>query len=315
MKKIYIDFPFISLLGLICVLISLFLLFVSLPKSNDEYISFNRTVESISIKDNAMHTKFIEDDIDYVFYEYGDVTFEDLNDINNGDKVEIFVAKNYQEPKYAIIYKLVVDNRVIFDSMEYHYHHDMAIVNVFAPTVIGLLLTYILIFVFSIKVKEEKVEVKDRIDYIIKNPINHISISIVFTVFGMVSFLSFLIQYLCKFITTDFFNYSYVFLFFALLGLLLIYVLIVENFKLENGIYSYRHPFKKQSIKTEDIDHVEIYLPSASLYKVTFYDTNGKKAIRFRDDGSAFTNGYFLRSLKNNKIKYEYRTKTEVIQK
>lgn len=278
MKKKYIDFPYMSLVGLICLVISLFITFGSMPDSQSDYLFFEKTIENIELKDEALHFDFEDDETQYIFYEYGTITFEDLSNLSIGDSVDIYVVNDYQKFNYAIIYKLIMDGQVIYDSIEYYYHYDISVVNVFAPTSIALLLTYLFIFIFSIKTKTEETKIEDTIDFIIKNPYSQISTGAVFSVFGLVTFLCFLIQHLSGLISIDLFNFSYVFLFFIILGLLIIYASIVECFKLENGKYIYQHLFRKQYISIDDIDHVEIYLKSlTSLCKVTFYNVNGKK--------------------------------------
>lgn len=316
MKKRYIDFPKISLVGLICLLISLFVLIGSFPKSNEHYITFDRIIENVSIEEDAMHVKFLEDPLDYIFYEYDDVTFESLSDIKNGDFVKVTVAKNYKKFKYIIMYKMEKGNEIIYDSLQYYYKHDMAVVNVFAPTTAALILTYLLIFIFSIKVKEDESEAIDYNKFKINYNRHVVSAGIVFGVFGFVPFVCFLIQYLSKMIDSNLFGFGYVFLLFIPISILLIYCSVIEYFKLENGKYSYSKFSGKKFININEIDRVEIcMLPLTSLCKIDFYDTNGKIAITFTDDGKVFSKGLFLNSMKKNNIKYEYKTVTEVVYK
>lgn len=46
MKKKYIDFPYMSLVGLVCFVISLFIVLCSIPDSKSEYLNFEKTIEN-----------------------------------------------------------------------------------------------------------------------------------------------------------------------------------------------------------------------------------------------------------------------------
>lgn len=316
MKKKYIDFPYMSLVGLVCLVISLFIVFCSIPDSKSEYLNFEKTIENIELKEETLHFDFVDDETKYIFYEYDDITFEDFNNLSVGDNVVVFVDKDYQDFKYAVIYKMIFNDQVIFDSIEYYHHHDISVVNVFAPTSIILLLTYLFIFIFSIKAKGVENTNEQKIDFIIKNPYSQVATGVVFGVFGLVPFICFLIQYMLELISIDLFNFAYVFLIFIVLGILLILVSVIECFKLENERYTYQHLLRKQSISIEEIDRVEIYLKNLiSLCEITFYNIDGKKVIVFRDNGLVFAKGYLIRSLKHHKIKYLYKTKTGEIYK
>jgi hypothetical protein len=68
-----------------------------------------------------------------------------------------------------------------------------------------------------------------------------------------------------------------------------------EQFKFDKETYTYRHFFRKQSIKVQDVRNVQINLDSlGTVKKVIFYDKNGKKAISFFDNGRAFIDGVFI---------------------
>ena len=306
MKKRHIDFPWASLFGLVFVAVSLFLISISIPVSDDAYISFERKIENVIKENNAVYFSFVNDRTAYVFREAGAATFEDVSHLQSGDTVTVHVRKDYQEPTYAIIYKMEANGQVVYDIMEYHYHHNLAIVRIFGSTVVALLLTYLFIFLKSIKTEQEPLSVKESMDFIIKHPKGPISFGILSIVFGAVSFLGFLIEYLCRTISLYFFYFGCMFLPLLFLGVYLACLCAIPYFCLQNGVYTYRHLLRKQSIHVEQIDRIVIDL--GMYYKVTFYDLQGEKAIVFRDN-DAFADGFFLRSLRSYSIVHEYRPK------
>lgn len=313
-SKYYFDFPSISLYGLICLGLSLFILFSTLPKE-EKHITLERQIENLDFQDKGLYLTFINDDTNYVFYEFDDVKYDVFKQFKGGEKVIIEVEDDYQKFNYAIIKKMIYSNNVLFDSTEHYYNHNMHITNVFAPTTIALIVAYILIVLFSIKrVDKLQENINTKFKFVINNKNGITQFGIMFTVFGTIPFFMFLIQYLLEIVDYDFFCFGYVFTLFTVLGLLLIYVSLREQFKLNNGIYSYRHFFRKQTIKVQDIRNVEIKIDSmGSNMKIIFYDKKGKKAISFYDNGRGFLDGVFISSLKEYRIKYIYKTKKNEI--
>ena len=171
--------------------------------------------------------------------------------------------------------------------------------------------TSALICIFSIKrVDKLKSNINTKFHFIINNKNGVVQFGIVFAVFGLISFIMFLIQYLLKIVDYDFFCFGYVFIFFAILGSILIYLALREQFKFDKETYTYRHFFRKQSIKVQDVRNVQINLDSlGTVMKVIFYDKDGKKAISFFDNGRGFMDGVFISSLKEYHISYDYKTK------
>lgn len=296
--------------GLICLGLSLFILFATLPKQ-ENHINFERKIESLDFQEKGLYLKFINDDTQYVFYEFNDIKYDMFKQFQFGDEVIIAVEDDYQKYDYAIIKKMIYNNELLFDSSEYYYNHNMHITNVFAPTSIALIITYLLICIFSIKrVDKLKCNINTKFHFIINNKNGVVQFGIVFAVFGLISFIMFLIQYLLTIVDYDFFCFGYVFIFFAILGSVIIYLALREQFKFDKETYTYRHFFRKQSIKVQDVRNVQINLDAlGTVKKVIFYDKNGKKAISFFDNGRAFIDGVFISSLKEYRISYNYKTK------
>ena len=296
--------------GLICLGLSLFILFATLPKQ-ENHITFERKIESLDFQEKGLYLKFVNDDTQYVFYEFNDIKYDMFKHFQFGDEVIISVEDDYKKYDYAIIKKMIYNNELLFDSSEYYYNHNMHITNVFAPTSIALIITYLLICIFSIKrVDKLKCNINTKFHFIINNKNGVVQFGIVFAVFGLISFIMFLIQYLVTIVDYDFFCFGYVFIFFAILGSVIIYLALREQFKFDKETYTYRHFFRKQSIKVQDVRNVQINLDSlGTVKKVIFYDKNGKKAISFFDNGRAFIDGVFISSLKEYRISYNYKTK------
>lgn len=104
-----------------------------------------------------------------------------------------------------------------------------------------------------------------------------------------------------------------------------------EEFCLENGTYFYRKPFKRdQSAHHAEIEYVSVRAipmggrfcqishfrakdirtrPNYMIVDVVFYDKNGNKLINFYDDGLAFEDGSFERSLRAFNIKIKFKDK------
>ncbi len=86
-----------------------------------------------------------------------------------------------------------------------------------------------------------------------------------------------------------------------LLSMVGMYVYIKEAFIFKYGTFTYRKVFKKsQSIKIENISCVVI--KGKGLFQVEFVDKNGKTAISFLDDGTAFSNNLLIATLTNHNI-------------
>ena len=86
--------------------------------------------------------------------------------------------------------------------------------------------------------------------------------------------------------------------FFAILSLLGIYAYKKESFILEGGVYTYNKVFKKsQSAHVHEISHIEVTVGSGMFMNVVFYGKDGSKLINFLDDGTAFKDGIFEKSL------------------
>ena len=67
---------------------------VSTPK---EYIQLERTLDQITYEDDTAYIHFQNDDVDYVFYEFGDVTLDCLQALRPGDVVTVYVFENHQK--------------------------------------------------------------------------------------------------------------------------------------------------------------------------------------------------------------------------
>ena len=308
-KKYQFKFPITSLLGLVCLGLTVFILLVSIPKKDNNNIILEKKVEKIVYQEKGLYINFYEDETNYVFYELNGVKYDIFKQIKLKDSVIIEVEENYKNFDYAIIQKLTYQDSVLFDFTEYYYNRNMNITNIFAPTALTIIITYLLIIIFSIK-KTEKIKVNEKSNFLIKNEKGALELGIIVAVFGTIAFLMFLIQYLYKIIDYAFFSFSYFFVLFAILGGLLVYMCIREKFQLKDEIYSYRYMFKNRNIKLEDIKKVEIYLDSLLAFvRVTFYNKKGDKIISFLDNGMVFDKGYFIQSLKHYDIRYSYKTK------
>jgi hypothetical protein len=69
------------LYGLICLGLSLFILFATLPKQ-ENHITFERKIESLDFQEKGLYLKFVNDDTQYVFYEFNDIKYELINENN-----------------------------------------------------------------------------------------------------------------------------------------------------------------------------------------------------------------------------------------
>ena len=220
--KINKNYPAVSLYGLIFLGISLFISIASIPKKDENHIVLERCLESIEIDDVRANIKFHNDDTKYVFNEFADVTYDVLLTLETNSNVIITLEDDYKDNKYARIKKLEYDNKVIFDSIEHDYQHNINIVNIFAPTTILIVLAYLAILFNSIKT--EKVIKREDINkfscrYILED---NSSFGFIILVFGLGSFSGFLFQYILGNADFSFFVFGFIFLICAVIGIIMI---------------------------------------------------------------------------------------------
>lgn len=85
--------------------------------------------------------------------------------------------------------------------------------------------------------------------------------------------------------------------FFLFLGIMGLYVCFTEEFSLENGVFYYVKPFRKnQSARVEQVARVELQI-KAGILNIVFLDRDGNRLINFYDDGTALRNGQLARAL------------------
>ncbi len=93
--------------------------------------------------------------------------------------------------------------------------------------------------------------------------------------------------------------------FFAILSLFGIYAYKKESFILEGGRYTYNKVFKKsQSVHASEVAEIVAYLGTGMFMKVVFYGKDGSELIDFLDDGTAFKDGRFEKSLEAYNIPF-----------
>lgn len=145
--------------------------------------------------------------------------------------------------------------------------------------------------------ENEKIE-----KFLIKNPLWTFIVSIILVVIGGAASVA-LTVFLCLnllhlvFIVVDCLSAI-----FALFGCFGIYANIKEKFIFENETFTYVKVLKKaQSARLEDIDKVEI--DYSLLIKVRVCDSQGKILLSFLDDGTVFSDGNFIKVLKQRNVK------------
>ena len=146
-------------------------------------------------------------------------------------------------------------------------------------------------------------------DFVIKNPRWALAIAWTFAALGLTAVIAATALHFSTALNdTAFIAWEAAGSAFAFIGLLCVYVGMMEKFELKDGVFSYRKPFKKtQSAAVEDVARVAVY-GTVSLKSwisdVVFYDKDGNKLINFYDDGTAFRDGKFERALIALKIPF-----------
>ena len=113
----------------------------------DSYISFSRTVESVTVEEDRALLKFTGDSVDYVFYEKEDSSFGVLEPLTVGTEVLLTVSEDYQRPRYAIVYRMHVGDELLYSSVEEYEAQDVdvAVIGISA-LVPGLIVWCVLLF-------------------------------------------------------------------------------------------------------------------------------------------------------------------------
>lgn len=224
LSKINSNYPIVSLYGLLFLGLSLFILIASIPKKDENHITLERCLESIVVDDVRANIKFYNDDTKYVFNEFADVTYDILLSLEINSNVIITLEDDYKDYKYARIKKLEYDGKVIFDFIVHDYQHKINIVNIFAPTSLLILLAYVTILFNSIKQDEinKRSDIsKFSFHYILED---NSSFGFIIFVFGLASFSGFLLQYLLGNVDFSFFAFGFIFLLFAVIGIIIILI-------------------------------------------------------------------------------------------
>ena len=288
-----------AVLFIVVVSIAMLLLIfmISAPK---EYIQLERTLDQITYEDDTAYIHFQNDDVDYVFYEFGDVTLDCLQALRPGDVVTVYVFENHQKFTYALISKMTVGDQVLFDSIEHDRIHNQSISVVFLSMLLSSLAAVLVVWLRKTPPLENS-----KTDIVIKNPRWVLIFALFITTAGLAGFLSYTVLYWLGRIES--YPIACVFLFFFLLGSVLLYVYTREKFMLKGGVYTYVKPFKRsRSVSCAVLKCVTIE-PGFSISRIVFYDKNDTQVMHFYDDGSAFAGNLFIDSLKAYDIPLVYK--------
>lgn len=125
---------------------------------------------------------------------------------------------------------------------------------------------------------------------------------------GLIALIVLTILLYLKILPWPCFAFIFVTLILIIPSIFCIYAYYKEKFYFKDGTYGYIKPFKKSNFaKLSEIDHVEIRTKGESIFiTVVFIGKNGNDLIKFLDDGTAFIDGLFIKSLEINNIPYKY---------
>ena len=286
---------FASVAIVILVIISI-VVFVNYNKPQ-KTVTFNRVIKDIQFGDGAADIYCLDDNTKYAFYDFQNVTVERLKVLGEGDEVSLTVIEDYKNFLHPIVYKMSVNEEILFDSTAYYEHHNLNISVVFLSIVMVLLLVAFVL----ILIKKEKTLDKDG-DFYIKAPDWERNIFIFSFAAGIAGFVPFWVLFWLGSMEYKTVGFSYPFLIFAIIGLVGICVYKNERFICQSGVYTYIAPFKKkQQAKVEDIAFVEIDNLGNNVL-ITFFDEHENKLIVFRDRGRYLEGKELLRSFSCYKI-------------
>ncbi len=288
-----------KLFGSVAIVILVVISIVAFINYNkpEETVTFNRIIKNIQYEDGAADIHCLDDDTNYAFYDFQNVTVECLKGINEGDEVSLTVIENYKSFSHPIVYKMSVNEEILFDSTAYYEHHNLNISVVFLSIVIVLLLVAFVL----ILVKKEKTLDKDG-EFCIKAPDWERNIFIFSFAAGIAGFVPFWVLFWLGSMEYKTVGFSYPFLIFAIIGFVGICVYKNERFICQRGVYTYIAPFKKkQQANVEDIAFVEIANEGKDIL-ITFFDKHENKLICCRNRGKFLESEEFLRSFYCYKI-------------
>ena len=300
------------------VILSLIILFiVSNMSKNTNYVSFDYIVESIDYRENGMYLTFLDDEskeqiessinIEYVIYQK-DVNIDSLSEIVVGDLVNITVEDNYGTFKYTIIYKMKHNDNVLFNIMEEYSNLDKNNAIVFVSAISCIIIYLIVLCIYKEKNRNNTVT-----DFVIKNPLwkKYFFIGAIIVALGFI--LPFSLLFASGNCDFDYFAFSFAFYIIGIAGCFGVYVCIKEKFTFQKETFTYHKIFGKVlSVKVSQIKHICLILNQfKKLYKVEFYDYNGKIILSFYDHGRAFVDNLFLSACNLYKIPIKVRLKNK----
>ena len=260
-------------------------------------IEMERTVVFVKTENNAAYIRFAEEETTFVFYEFENTELSCLAELREGDLVVVTVESDYLEFENALLQRLTVGDRVLFDSIAFYRDG-----NVTAKDSIcwALLVGLAAALVLELKGKTEKQT--EHYEFEIRNSRAALTVGWSLSLGGSAGALVFPVRWLLGCLNAGRMLYGLIFLFFALIGYLLVYIYHRECFAFQNGVFFYRKVFAKtETARISDVREV-CYLRSGLFVKVIFYGKNGETLISFFDDGTAFKNGAFERALKAYRI-------------
>ena len=256
------------------------------------YTTVEGKLERVLIEEDENRVILIIEGNDAPFIWYKKTfSLEYALELEIGCEVSLVVQEDYQEFKYALITILTIDGEVIFDNAQEFLEEDKEIAYIFAVTLITLCLTLIYIAFFPLKDIEQPEN-----GFIISPHKAVFYFGLLVTVPAITTAIT---MFLIGSKESRFIGFSV--LFFALIGILLIYSYFKERFECDGQKFTYYHLFGK--ISNAYIDEIKlIKIERSNFLQIIFISKDNKKLIRFLDDGTAFRNGEFFKKLAQHNI-------------
>ncbi len=290
----------IALLLLFSIFLCLTLVFFKSYSSEKETYTFTKAIQSIRIENDTAYFNFYNDDVDYIFYEYDQVSVDCFNQISVDDEITFMVAKDYQKFDYAIIYKMELNANVIFDSTQHYLAHDKNVAVVLGSLFVSICLVAMLLVLF------DKPSNNTELSFMIRYNKILCYVFVITSVSSFVPFTSLLLMYLNNKIDKNFFLISISFAIIFIISSLGVLAYKNEYFSFDGDAYTFKFSFRKAcKIRKNNISRVSIertclftpfFFPS---YKLIFFDKQNAEILKISNDFRIF-NKLFYKSLQNN---------------
>ncbi len=283
----------------LCAIIGAFI--ASIVSKPVHYVDEHKIVETVIIHEEKAYLSFQNDKKTYIAYKNNGVDLNSLAELNYGDEVYVTLEDTRAQSTFTIIFVLKHNNKTLIDVTEYYRNNSYINGTIFVSVPFSISLALI---IFMIIENRKPINTIERFE---NRMWKWLLIFFVATLtFGLIWVIDFAVLSIIKIVPSHKIGLITVGIFFALLGLLGIFVYKRCKFSFKDGVYHFVDLFKKKAIDIKDISNVYcarkpngMHLYFVGKDDSILYSCVYEPIIIGKDN-------LLIDSLKNNNIEVEY---------